>query len=139
MSNVLKAITLIVLLSATYVQAEVVVIVNTANETTSMSRAELGRIFLGKSQGFPNGKKAVPLNQILASSVRRTFDDVFLGKTESQIKSYWSRQLFSGEGTPPEEVNGDLDVVKKVALNPDYIGYVDEAAINDAVKIVKIE
>lgn len=137
--RLLQALTLASILVSSHVFAEIVIIVNSSNKITSLSKAELGRLFLGKTHNFPHGRKAVPLNQILASPVRKDFDTLYLGKSESQIKSYWSRQMFSGEGTPPEEVSGDLDVIKKVALDAKYIGYVDESALNDAVKVITIE
>lgn len=125
-------------LSCTYAYADLVVIVDTESSVESMSRSELGRIFLGKSTEFSSGGDALPVNQIMVSSIRTEFDSTMLKRSESQMKGYWSRQLFSGEGTPPEEVNGDIDVLRRVINDPSAIGYIDTAALNDAVKVVSI-
>jgi ABC-type phosphate transport system substrate-binding protein len=119
--------------------AEVVVIVNPQNGVSSMKKSDLARLFLGKSTSFDNGGKAEVVNQISASASRASFDSDLLGKTTSQINAYWSKQMFSGSGTPPEELNGDLAVLQHVAANPNAIGYIDATAVNDGVKVVSIQ
>jgi ABC-type phosphate transport system substrate-binding protein len=119
--------------------ADVVVIVNSQNSVSSMKKSELARLFLGKSTSFDNGSKAEVVNQISASASRASFDSDLLGKTTSQINAYWSKQMFSGSGTPPEELNGDLAVLQHVAANPNSIGYIEATAVNDAVKVVSIQ
>ncbi len=119
--------------------AEVVVIVNAGNSVSSMSKSELARIFLGKTTSFDDGSKAVAVNQTTANSARGTFDSQLLGKTTSQINAYWSKLMFSGGGTPPEELNGDLAVLQHVASNPNSIGYIEATTVNDSVKVVAIQ
>ncbi len=119
--------------------AEVVVVVHSSININSISKSDLGRIFLGKSDQLPDGTKVKPLNQIFASPIRTEFDRNLLGKSEGQMKNYWSRQMFSGEGTPPEEVNGDLDVLAKIAADPTVIGYIDNSAANDSLKVLSIK
>ena len=119
--------------------AEVVVIVNAGNGTGEIKKSHLSRIFMGKANEFESGEKAVAVNQISASSSRTEFDSSVLGKTTSQINAYWSKQMFSGGGTPPQELNGDLAVLQHVAQNPDAIGYVDSGVVNGAVKVVNIQ
>lgn len=131
--------TLAGMLAALPAAAEQVVIVSTKNEVNSISKTDLGRIFLGKSDSFSNGEKATPINQPLSTPARTQFDADNLNRTEAQMKSYWSKILFSGEGTPPEEANGDLEVLQKVMADKSAIGYIDNSALNDAVKVLTIE
>ena len=123
---------------ATMVSAEMVVIVNASNGNNAISRSELSRIFLGKASNFANGEKAIPVNQISASAIRTEFDTSMLKKSSSQIKAYWSKQLFIGNGTPPKEYNGDLDVLQRVAKDVNAIGYVDASAVNANVKVITV-
>ena len=132
-------ITAILLMFSATSFADVVVIVNSGNSVSSLTKSELSRIFLGKTTSFGNGSKAVAVNQISASSSRSEFDSNMLGKSTSQINAYWSKQMFSGGGTPPEELNGDLAVLQHVASNPDSIGYIESTALNDSVKVVAIQ
>ncbi len=119
--------------------AEVVVIVNAANSNGAISKSHLSRIFMGKAQEFEGGGKAVAVNQISASTSRSAFDSDVLGKTTAQINAYWSKQMFSGGGTPPTELNGDLAVLQHVAGSPEAIGYVDSSAVNGSVKVLTIQ
>ncbi|AWB69131.1 phosphate ABC transporter substrate-binding protein (plasmid) [Saccharobesus litoralis] len=138
--NKIKILTLVLLtgLFSTNVMAEVVVVVNANNSITSLSKAELIRIFQGKQDKFATGKKAIPVNQIPPSEARQSFDSDMLGRTTKQMTAYWSKQLFSGNATPPKELNGDIDVLKFILASEHAIGYVDKSAVNDAVKVITI-
>lgn len=115
--------------------AEIAVIVNPANQT-SMTNEEISMLYLGKAKRFPNGASAVPIDREEGSDVRAQFVDKALGKSESQIKSYWSRLIFSGKGMPPKIAESDGEVKELVARNPDIIGYIDSASIDDSVKVL---
>ena len=120
-------------LSAT---AEVAVIVNSSNANATMSSSDISRIFLGKSSKFPDGSQAKAVDQNDDSAARNEFNDKVLGKTASQLKSYWSRLIFTGKGTPPKQVGTDADVKAAVASNPSAIGYIDSSAVDASVKVV---
>ena len=119
--------------------ADMVIIVHRSSSLNSIDNAELGRLFLGKSSEFSDGTRAKPINQVPTSDMRQEFDSTILNRNQAQLKSYWSKMMFSGEGTPPEELNGDLDVLKKVMEDTSAIGYVDSSAVNGAVKVLKIK
>lgn len=76
------------------------------------------------------------MDQAENSPVRAEFNDKALGKNASQLKAYWSRLIFTGKGTPPKESGNDADVVALVAQNPNMVGYIDESALNDSVKVL---
>lgn len=120
--------------------ADVIVIVHKDSPVASISQTELGRIFLGTVSAFEDGSKATPINQVMTSAARKEFDKSVLNRSEAQMKAYWSKRMFSGEGVPPEEVNGDLNVVQKVLADKSVIGYIeDSSALNDGVKQVSIK
>lgn len=118
--------------------AEVVIIVNPAIKLDSLSKSDVARIFLGKTAQLPSGQDITPLNQYFSSETRGEFDKKMLRKSPGQMKAYWSKQLFTGEGSPPEEVPGDLDVLKMILQDKSYIGYVDDSVVNEGVKVLKI-
>ncbi len=122
-------------LSSAFCVAETAVIVHPSN-SASLSQKDIANLFLGKKKSFPGGGQAIPVNQEEGSAVREGFNDSVLGKSSSQLKSYWSRLIFTGKGTPPKEVGGDADVVGLVAANPNTIGYVDAGAVSGDVKVV---
>ncbi|MFY9178342.1 MAG: phosphate ABC transporter substrate-binding protein [Venatoribacter sp.] len=116
--------------------AETAVIVSKDNANSNLDKNQIEQIFLGKTSSFPDGAKAIPIDQNEGSATRDAFNDSVLGKNASQLKAYWSRLIFTGKGTPPKESGNDADVVGLVAKNPNLIGYVDASAVNDSVKVV---
>lgn len=116
--------------------AEVVVIVSAKNANYGLEKTDVEQIFLGKTSTFPDGSKAVPIDQNEGSASRDAFNDRVLGKSASQLKAYWSRLIFTGKGTPPKESGNDAEVKALVADNPNLVGYVDAKVVDSSVKIV---
>ncbi len=117
-------------------RAEVAVIVNPSSGVASMTDDEVSRLFLGKSNSFPSGGQAVPLNQDEGSAVRDKFNEAVCKKNASQYKAYWSQLVFTGKGTPPKDSGKDAAVKALVAANANMIGYVDASAVDASVKVV---
>ncbi|OUS40156.1 phosphate ABC transporter substrate-binding protein [Oleispira antarctica] len=116
--------------------AEVAVIISSANSNASIASGDITKIFLGKSKKFPDGSQAVPIDQDDGTPARDAFNEKVLGKSDSQLKSYWSRLIFTGKGTPPKQSGSDADVKALIAKNPNMIGYIDASAVDGSVKVV---
>jgi ABC-type phosphate transport system substrate-binding protein len=116
--------------------SEVVVVVSAKSAVSPMSKQEVSDLFLGKASAFSDGKQAVPLDQAEGAAARDEFHSKVTGKTGAQLKSFWSKQVFSGKGTPPKELAGNSDVKKLVADNPNMIGYLDKSAVDATLKVV---
>lgn len=116
--------------------AEVAVIVHPSVTVGSMTEDDVSRIFLGKSNSFPGGGAAVPVNQDEGSAARAKFNEAVCKKNASQYKAYWSQLVFTGKGTLPKEAANDAAVKALVAANPTMIGYVDSSAVDSSVKVV---
>lgn len=121
---------------STVVLAEVAVIVHPSSAVATMTDEDVSRIFLGKSNNFPGGAQAVPLNQDEGSLVRDKFNEAVCKKNASQYKAYWSQLVFTGKGTPPKDAGKDSAVKALIAANPNMIGYVDASAVDASVKVV---
>lgn len=127
---------LLISLASSLVNAEISVIVSSNNPNSSIDQSMVSKIFLGKSKSFPDGSQAVPIDQDDGSAARDSFNTTILGKSSSQLKSYWSRLIFTGKGTPPKQSGDDTAVKKLVADNPNIIGYIDSSAVDSSVKVV---
>jgi ABC-type phosphate transport system substrate-binding protein len=123
-------------LSTGVAMAETVVIVGAKSGIGALEKQQVSDLFLGKASAFPDGKQAVPLDQAEGSPARDEFHSKVTGKSGAQLKSFWSKQVFSGKGTPPKEMANSADVKKLVADNPNMIGYVDKAVVDGSVKVV---
>lgn len=117
--------------------ADVVVVVGASSGVGNLNEAEVARVFLGKTKVLPGlSGAAVPVDQGAGSGPRRTFYDKVIKKDDGQLRSYWSQLIFTGKGSPPQEV-GDSSAVKKLlANNPNLIGYMDSGAVDGSVKVV---
>ena len=115
--------------------AETVFIVHPSNNS-QFTEQDISRLYLGKTRRFPNGTSAVPLERPLGTPTREHFLRQILEKTDSQLRSYWSRLVFTGRGIPPEVIDTDAEVKELVARNPNLIGYVDDTLVDDSVKVV---
>lgn len=122
--------------SSLIANAEVAVIVNSSNANATMSNSDISRIFLGKSSKFPDGSAASAIDQNDGNAARQEFNDKVLGKSESQLKSYWSRLIFTGKGTPPKQLGDDAAVKSAVAADANAIGFIDSASVDGSVKVV---
>lgn len=119
--------------------ADVVVVVSTENPVTTLTRAQLADIYLGRLSRFPNGGSVVPIDQKEGADVRAEFYSEYLGQSPAQIKAHWSKLIFTGRGQPPRSVADGLAMVEFIAGHPDAIGYIDPGHVNDDVRIVSIE
>jgi len=116
------------------VRAELVVIVNPKNPAASMSAEQVAQVFLGRSTSFPGGGAATPLDQKEGVAVRDEFYTKVADKNPGQVKAYWAKQMFSGNGSPPRELGSSADVKRAVAADPSAIGYVEKGSVDSSVK-----
>lgn len=115
--------------------AEVVVIVNSASPISSASADDIAQIFLGKRNDI-GGNDVVAVDQVEGNASRTVFYDKVVEKSPSQLTAYWSRLIFTGKGSPPEQVGSDAEVAEAVAEDEEAIGYVDSSAVTEGVKVI---
>lgn len=134
MNHFIKIVPVLLLLMAGQAFAETAVIVHPSNGD-SLSEQDVSQLFLGKSKAFPSGSTAVPYNLPEGDAARSAFQSGVLGREDSQLKAYWSKQIFTGKGNPPKELSS-AELKAKVASDPEAIGYIDASQVDDSVKAV---
>ena len=102
MKNLYLAVLLIATLFSGFATAEVAVIVHPSNADT-ISQNDVSDIFLGKTKSFPGGSSVVPI--VLNDATVDEFNTKLLGKSSSQLQSYWSKLVFTGKANPPKSVS----------------------------------
>jgi ABC-type phosphate transport system substrate-binding protein len=112
------------------------VIVSSSSPVKSLSKDEAAALYLGKTSTLPAGGSAKLYDLADANPEREKFYQAATGKSASQVKSVWSRLVFSGRAVPPKELGSDAAVVKAVAADPSAVGYVDSGAVNGSVRAV---
>ena len=110
--------------------AEIVVIVNPKNPATRMFSEQAGQFFIGKSALF------TPIEYTDGTAIRTEFYTKVLQKEPAQVKAIWSKLVFTGKGTAPQEFKSAAEVKKAVAADVSAIGYIDKSAVDDSVKVI---
>jgi len=122
------------LLLAPMTHAAAVLVVSAQSPVTTLSDDQVAAIFLGKMAELPDGTRLVPVDLAEGNPARTSFYARFVGKSESQLRAYWARLIFSGAGQPPRVIR-DVETLKKLlAEHPDWVGYLDRADLDRTVR-----
>ena len=132
----LTVIGLALSLATSAISADVVAVVSAKSMVTTLSKNQVADIFLGKTARFPNGSPAVPIDQAEASPVREAFYTQFTGRSAAQMKAHWSKIIFTGRGKPPKSVSNGMEARTLIAANPQAIGYIERATVDDSIKVL---
>lgn len=116
------------------VQADILVVISNQSSLTYLTKQNIKRIFLNKTDFLPNGKK-VNVAEGMSSKVKRIFYRHITNKSQSQLRSYWAKQVFTGKGRPPHRLNTDK-LVNYVVNNPNTISYITQDKMSDALKVL---
>lgn len=125
-----NAVAAAVLLLALPAMAEVVVVANPKAAEASMTKDQVAQFFLGKSTAM------TPIDQPESAPIRAEFYKKVTDKDAPQVKSLWSKLVFTGKATMPKEVSDSAAVKKAVAADPKAIGYIEKSAVDGSVKVL---
>lgn len=114
------------------------IVVNKANPVSSLKKAEVAKIFMKQSVKWASGLDIEPVDQNPSASVRERFTEDVHGKPVAAVQVTWQRIVFSGRGEPPPELSSDGKVLYFVSEHHGGIGYVNEGAPTEGVKVVDV-
>ena len=123
---------------STQAQSGFRVIVHPDNPVTSISKDDLSKLFLKKTSRWDDGTVAAPVDLGRQSSVREDFTKEIHGRSLSSILSFWQRQIFSGRGSPPAELNTEAEAVQFVKANRGAVGYVSSGTDTSGAKAISV-
>ena len=90
--------------------AGMVVVTSAKSSVKSLGKADVTALYLGKTTSLPGGDAAKLYDLSDANPGREKFYQAATGKSASQVKSVWSRLVFSGRALPPKELSDDAAV-----------------------------
>lgn len=105
-------------------------------DTTTLRKQDVNRAYLGFAKRFPSGQSMQLIDQPEGSSHREIFYRDIVRKTPAQMKKHWARLAFTGKAKPPKELSDDNAIRSVVSSTPGAIGYIDEASVNESVKVI---
>lgn len=95
-------------------------------------------IFLGKTNRFPGGRLAAPVDLPEGATSRGAFYGKLAGKTLSLRRADWAKTIFSGGDYPPNEVANSANTKMLNARNPKHIGGLDERDIGGRFRLTGV-
>ncbi len=114
-----------------------VVIANPKSGITEIDRDQLREIYLKKVTEVA-GEGVHPVDLTTRFPIRDEFIHDVIRKTPSQLKRYWSQQIFTGKGVPPPEAESPAAVIAYVLGHPGAIGYVPQGVDPGAARVVRL-
>jgi ABC-type phosphate transport system substrate-binding protein len=130
------AVGVLLTLAAGAAIGDVVAVVSSKSPLAALSKNQLTDIFLGKTTRFPDGSQATPIDQQEGSPARDEFYANFAGRSPAQVKSHWTKIIFTGRGKPPRTVADGLEARRLIAANPQAISYMERSDVDPSVKVI---
>lgn len=126
---------LVLLLICNAGSAQVAVIAHKSVPMTQIDRSALLDFYTFDVKEWSSGEPVVIKDLKPKTEVKSAFYD-YLGKSTSRMKSIWLKMMLSGEGDPPETIQSEDEMVKKVASTRGALGFVSADKVNNDVKIL---
>jgi ABC-type phosphate transport system substrate-binding protein len=125
----LRAALVVVVLPALASAGEMVVIVNAANGTASLTPRAARASFLKSSPNWKSGERIRPVDLSGASPLRSAFLAKVLGMTSEDLERYWIEKQYVSAEPPPQKAADEAAAIKAVKTNQGAIGFVSREAL----------
>lgn len=119
-------------------EPSIVVVVNKANSTDSLTPADLRRIFMKQTRTWRNGDPIVPVDWDATSDMRRSFSTRVLGRSVPQMTEHWIQQNYTQGLPPPSTLRSARAILRFVVSVPGAISYVRASDVDDSVKVIRV-
>ncbi len=117
--------------------AQVAVIAHKSVPVDTITSSELLDCYSGEVRLWRNGQPIIIFDLKPKGNVKEKFYE-YIGKTSSRMKSIWMVNMLSGEGDPPQSLESEDEMLKKVAATKGSIGFISKTKISHDVKVLAI-
>lgn len=119
--------------------AQIVIVTNEFSQLNSLSKKDVGALFLGYYDIVPDGDLILPVEITGDKELMEEFHKEYTGKTLLQLKAHWNRMIFSGKSIPPKRVD-TIDQAKFITeRNPNVITYMRKKDVKGNLKILNVK
>lgn len=115
--------------------SQVAVIAHKSVPVDKIDKSDLLDCYTGDKSFWSDDVPVIIFDLEEKGEIREIFYN-FLGMSPTRIKSIWMKRLLSGDADPPEFLESEDEMLKKVASTPGAIGFVSQSILNDEVKTV---
>jgi hypothetical protein len=109
--------------------ADLALIVHPSTAIKTISTIDAKALYLGYTNKTSSGEQVIPLEYPEAAKIREEFHKAVTGKNSGQLRAYWARKIFTGEGAPPEAVDDAAKMLKIISDSPGYTGYINKELV----------
>jgi ABC-type phosphate transport system substrate-binding protein len=114
---------------------QVAVVAHPSVEERDLDSRRLLDIFTGAIKTWSGGVPIILVDHKEKTDAKVAFYD-YLGMSASRLKSIWMKNLLAGEGTPPESIAGEDELLKRIASTPGALGYVSLSKARESNGVV---
>lgn len=115
-----------------------VVIANKDNPLSSVSMADLKRLYTGKLDNI-NNNSTVPVNLSLDNPAAISFLKEVVGMESADYKSFWLAQQIRGGSSAPVVKKNEADMLSFIKENYSAVGYIPKGTAPDGVKVIDVK
>jgi ABC-type phosphate transport system substrate-binding protein len=115
--------------------AQVAVIANKDVPVDTLSKSELLDLYTLEIGLWNTGQTVTVFDLKQKSEVKDTFYD-YLDKSTSRMKSIWMKKMLSRGDDPPQSLESEESVLKKVSSTSGSIGFISKSKVSEDVKIL---
>jgi hypothetical protein len=126
---------ILLLIMSAFAQAETAVVVSKDSPISTLESQYIANIFLAKTNRYPNGEKARPV-ELQDESLRKLFYQHISGKSSKQLHAYWTTLVFTGKGKPPKGIRNNADLQKILLEHPGTISYIPLERVTEKMKVI---
>lgn len=137
-TRAIKTSVFLLLMAMAIHAADFVIIVNSANSATSVSAAELRRIYTGKMTQM-GGQKLVVINLADSDPLYASFAQKMVKMSAAEFKQFWVDAQIKGQGNAPMIQRNSAAAKMIVSSIPGAIAYVDAAVVDGSVKVLPVK
>lgn len=120
-------------------ESRVVVITSSSFDPGAIPINTLRAIFMMRMARWTDGTPVKVYVFSDSSPEHEAFSKEILQFFPRQLRLAWDRQVFSGLGQYPEQVDSAQEMISKVIATPGSVGYISKKEVNEDVRILQIQ
>lgn len=128
----------IIAAAAGIASADVLIIGHKNVPETTLTKHDVQEIFLGKRVQWRDHTTIHPVT-VKVPQTHQAFLKQYLNKPKAKWNAYWKRMVFTGQGSPPEQVETQEALLEFVVNTKGAVGYIDvERPVVENVTIIEV-
>ena len=121
-------------------EVDVAVVVNSDTPVSSLTLAEVRKVFLGERQYWSANVPVVLLIRAPVARERNVVLKTIYQMSESQFKQYWIAKIFRAEAASAPKVVYSNDMANELVIAiPGAIAFIDAREVRPGAKVVRVD